>query len=154
MTTIRFQLLYQLIGKLNLLKKIIDEVNRLLELRSLDLHVNEVRKRRHIIKIGDKEYKLSDFDIQKYEIIEELKNVKNTDIGDLVYRMQLTYDEIIDVLDLRYISTKRIGYSLKPGIYEIVDLNNTLKHNLPDNVKVNVTIDHIRLKSNSKSIKL
>ena len=52
-------------------EKIIDEVNRLLELRSLDLHVNEVRKRDNKIKIGDEEYKLSDFDNQKYEIIEE-----------------------------------------------------------------------------------
>ena len=64
--------------------------------------------------------------------------------------MQLTYDEIIDVLDLKYISTKKIGYTLNPGIYEIVDLNNTLKHILPDNVKVSVTIDDIRLKSNLK----
>ena len=52
-------------------EKIINEVNRLLELRSLELHVNEVRKRGNKIKIGDKEYKLSDFDNQKYEIIEE-----------------------------------------------------------------------------------
>ena len=58
--------------------------------------------------------------------------------------MQLTYDEIIDVLDLKYISTKRIGFSLDPGIYEIVDLNNTLKYILPKNVQVNVTIDGIR----------
>ena len=64
--------------------------------------------------------------------------------------MQLTYDEIIDVLDLKYIPTKRTGYSLNPGIYEIVDLNNTLKHTLPDNVKVNITIDDISLKSNLK----
>ena len=64
--------------------------------------------------------------------------------------MQLTYDEIMDILDLKYIPTKRTGYSLNPGIYEIVDLNNTLKHILPDNVKVNVTIDDIRLKSNLK----
>ena len=100
-----------------------------------------------IKKIGDKVYKLSDFDNQKYEIIEELKKVKYTDIEDLVYRMQLTYDEIIDVLDLKYISTKRIGSSLNPGIYEVIDLNNTLKHILPDNVKVSITIDDIRLKS-------
>ena len=66
--------------------------------------------------------------------------------------MQLTYDEIINVLDLKYISTKRIGYSLNPGIYEIVDLNNTLKYILPDNVEVNVTKDDIRLKSNLKII--
>ena len=121
-------------------EKTIDEVNRLLELRSLELHVNEVRKRGNKIKIGDKEYKLSDFDNQKYEILEELKKTKYNDLGDLVYRMQLTYDEIIDVLDLKYISTKRIGFSLDPGIYEIVDLNNTLKYILPDNVKINITI--------------
>ena len=129
-------------------EKIIDEVNRLLELRSLDLHVNEVRKRGNTIKIGDKEYNLSDFDNQKYEIIEELKKAKYNDLGDLVYRKQLTYDEIIDVLDLKYISTKRIGYSLNPGIYEVIDLKNTLYHILPDNVKVSITINDIRLKSN------
>ena len=77
-----------------------------------------------------------------------MKNVEHNDLKDLIYRMQLTYDEIIDVLDLKYISTKRIGYSLNPGIYEVTDLNNTLKHILPDNVKITVTIDDIRLKSN------
>ena len=64
--------------------------------------------------------------------------------------MQLKYAEIIDVLDLKFISTQRIGFYLNPGIYEIVDLNNTLKHILPDNVKVNIAIDDIRLKSNLK----
>ena len=131
-------------------EKIIDELNRLLELRTLELHVNEVRKRGNIIKIEDKEYKLSDFDNQKYEIFEELKKVKYNDLEDLVYRMRLSYDEIMDILDLKYIPTKRTGYSLNPGIYEVVDLNNTLKYILPDNVKVNITIDDIRLKSNLK----
>ena len=50
--------------------------------------------------------------------------------------MQLTYDEIIDILDLKYIHTKRTGYSLNPGIYEVIDLNNTFKYILPDNLKV------------------
>ena len=86
-------------------EKIIDGVNRILELRSLELHVNEVRKRSNIKKIRDKEYKLSDFDNQKYEILEELKNVRYNDLTDLVYRMPLTYDEIIDVLDLKNIFT-------------------------------------------------
>ena len=133
-----------------IVEKIIDEVNRLLELRSLDLHVNEVRKRGNKIKIVGKEYKLSDFDNQKYEILAELKKVRYTDIEDLVYRMQLTYDEVIDVLDLKYISTERRGCSLNPGIYEVIDLNNTLYHILPDNVKVFITINDIRLKSNLK----
>ena len=65
--------------------------------------------------------------------------------------MQLTYDETISVLDLKYIPTKRTGSSLNPGIYEVVDLNNTLKCTFPDNVKVSVTIDDVRLKSNLKS---
>ena len=65
--------------------------------------------------------------------------------------MQRTYNEIIDILDLEYVPTKRTGFSLNPGIYEIVDLNNTLKYILPDNVKVDVTIDDIRLKSNLKT---
>ena len=64
--------------------------------------------------------------------------------------MRLSYDEIMDILDLNYIHTKRTGYSLNPGIYEVIDLNNTLKHSLPNNVKVNITIDDIRLKSNLK----
>ena len=33
----------------------IDELNKLLELKSLELHVNEVRKRGNIIKIADNE---------------------------------------------------------------------------------------------------
>ena len=41
---------------------------------------------------------------------------------------------------------------MNPAIYEVVDLNNTLKYILPDVVKVNITIDDIRLKSNLKII--
>ena len=93
---------------------------------------------------------MSNFDTFKNEIVEELKNAKYNDLEDLVYRFQLTYDEIIDILDLKYISTKRTGYTLEPGIYEVVDLNNTLKYILPDNVKVSITIDDVRLKSNLK----
>ena len=127
--------------------KTINDLNKLSELKSLELHVDEVKKRGNKIKIADKEFKLSDFDNQKYEILQEIKNAKYNDLEDLVYRMRLSYDEIMDILDLNYISTKRTGYSLNPGIYEVVDLNKTLKHILPNSVKVNITIDDIRLKS-------
>ena len=133
-------------------EKTVDEVNKLLELRSFELHVKEVRKRGIKIKIEDNEYILSDFDTRKNEILEELKIVKYNDIEYLLYRFQLTYDENINILDLRYIPTKRIGYSSNPGTYEVVDLNNTLKYFLPDNVKLSVTIDDIRLKSTLKNI--
>ena len=131
-------------------EKTIDELNKLLELKSLELHVKEVRKRGNKIKIGVNEYKLSDFDSQKHEILEELKNVKYNDLEDLVYRMQLTYDEIINILDLKYISTKRIGYSVEPNIYNIVDLNKTLKNILPNNVKIIITIDELKYKTDLK----
>ena len=109
-------------------EKTLDELNKLLELKPLELHVAEVRKRGNKIKIGDNENKLSDFDTQKHEIIEELKNAKYNDLEDLVYRMQLTYNENINILDLKYIPTKRIGYSIEPNIYNVVDLNKTLKN--------------------------
>ena len=45
--------------------------------------------------------------------------------------MQLTYDEIIDKLGSKYIPTKRIGYRLKPNIYQINVVNNNPKKNYP-----------------------
>ena len=53
-----------------------EELNNLLELRSLELHVKEVIKRANKLKIGNNEYKLSDFDTQNNEIVEEIRNVK------------------------------------------------------------------------------
>ena len=104
----------------------INDLNKSLELKSLELHVEKVIKRGKKIKIGDNEYKLSDFDSQKKnEILEELKIVKKNDLKDLVYRMQLTHDEFIDILDLIYKPTKRTGYSLIPGIFEVIDVNIT-----------------------------
>ena len=131
-------------------EKTINELNKLLELRSqngIELHV-EVRKK-GLILIND--YSLSSLGMFKDEILEDLKNAKFNDLEDMVYRFQLKYDEVMDILDLKYIPTKRTGYSLDPGIYEVDDLNNTLKYILPDNVKVSVTIDDIRLKSNLKT---
>ena len=85
-------------------------------MKKLELHVKEVKKRGKKIKIGNREYKLSDFDTQKNEILAGLRNVMYNDLEDLVYRMRLSYDEIMNILDLKYIPTKRIGYSLDQGI--------------------------------------
>ena len=46
-------------------ENMIIDLNKFLELKSLELHVEEVRKRGNKIKIGDNEYKLSDFVTQK-----------------------------------------------------------------------------------------
>ena len=90
--------------------------------------------------------------LKKNEILEELKNAMYNDLEGLVFSFHLTYDEIIDMLDLKTIPEKRTGYSVNPGFYEVVDLNNNLKYVLPDNVKISVTIDDVRLKSILKII--
>ena len=45
-----------------------------------------------------------------------------------MYRFQLTYDEVIDTLELKFILTKTKSYSLNPGIYEVMDINKALEH--------------------------
>ena len=130
--------------------KTINELKKLLELRSengIELHVEQVRKK-GLILIND--YSLSSLGMFKDEILEDLKNAKFNDLEDKVYRFQLTYDEIIDILDLKYIPTKRMGYSIEPNIYNVVDLNKTLKNILPDNVKINVSIDERKYKTDLK----
>ena len=131
-------------------QKTIDELNNLLELRSqngIELHVEQVRKK-GLILIND--YSLSSLGMFKDEILEELKNVKYSDLEDLVYRFKLTYNEIMDILDLKYIPTKRTGYSIEPNIYNVVDLNKTLKNILPNNVKIDITIDERKYKTDLK----
>ena len=54
----------------------IDKLKILLKLKShndIGLHVEKVEKRGNQIQIGDKEYKLSDFDSFRTEILENLK---------------------------------------------------------------------------------
>ena len=46
------------------------------------------------------------------------------------------------------LKTERTGCELPPGRYEISDINRTLEYLLTDFVKVSITIDDIRLKSN------
>ena len=131
-------------------QKTIDELNNLLELRSqngIELHVEQVRKK-GIILIKD--YSLSSLGMFKEEIFEELKKAKYNELQDLVYRFRLTYDENIDILDLKYIPTKRTGYSIEPNIYNVVDLNKTLKNILPNNVKIDINIDERKYKTDLK----
>ena len=62
--------------------------------------------------------------------------------------MQLTYDEIMGMLDITYNAGSNFGYTLSPGVYELSDINLMLKSSLSNGVEVNVTFDDIRLISN------
>ena len=63
------------------------------------MHDEDVRKRSNQLKIADKEYILSDLDTRKEKIIEELKNVDYNDLENRVFRMELTYHEVVEKLD-------------------------------------------------------
>ena len=75
-----------------------------------------------------------------------MKNANYNDLEDPAYRFQLTSDEIIEFLDLKNFPTKRTGDSFNPCIFEVIDLNKTLKYISSDIVKIRITIDDIRLK--------
>ena len=77
-----------------------------------------------------------------------MKKVKFRDLEVLVYRLQLTYDEIIYRLVIKYRAGSTIGYTLPRGVHETSDFNLMLKSLLPNKVKVNITVDDTRLKSN------
>ena len=111
--------------------------------------MKEVRKRGNQIKIRFNDHNLSVFDTQNKKIFKELENVTYNDLEYLVYGFQLKYDEVIDILKLNKIPTKN-RLLLEPGNV----WNNRFKQNpeyiLPDNVKVSIIIDDIRLKSSLK----
>ena len=46
-------------------RKTFAKIDELIQLRSLELHVKEARKRGNKIKIGDNEYNISDYDTQR-----------------------------------------------------------------------------------------
>ena len=128
----------------------INKLNNLLELKCekyIEVHVKNVEKRGTRIEKGNSGHNLAGLDLFKSEIFSQLKKVKYRDLKDLVYRLHLTYDEIVDILDVKYITGSTKGYALPPGLYEISDISLTLKSLLPKDVRVNITIDNIRLKS-------
>ena len=68
------------------------------------------------------------------------------------FRLELTYTEILSILDLNYIYQSITKYTLPPGVYEISDFNWTFKSFLQDDYKINIIIDEIRLRSNLSNI--
>ena len=71
----------------------------------------------------------------------------------MVYRVQLTYDEFIDIFDLKYIPTTSIGYTLLPGKYDFIDTDYLSKSLLPKELKKIITFDDIGLKLSLTTIK-
>ena len=66
----------------------------------------------------------------------------------MVFRMELTYHEVAEILDRKKFDAKFTGYTFPLGIYEVFDNNSKLKSLLPDEVKIKLTIHDITLISN------
>ena len=90
------------------------------------------------------DYSLSNLGTFKIEKPEELKKVKHNDLEDMVYRMQLIYDEVMDKKDIKYFPSKKTSYTLPPAKIEISDSKKRLQFLLPDFVKVSFRVDNIR----------
>ena len=70
-----------------------------------------------------KKNSFSDLDNFKNEILEDLKSSKINDLEDMVFGMEITYDELFNIIHIKYIPLGIIGFTLPPRISEISDLN-------------------------------
>ena len=66
----------------------------------------------------------------------------------MVSKMELPYLESVDILDAKYVNRSSDGYTLPAGINEIGDLKLMLNSLHPNEIKITITIDDIRLRSN------
>ena len=77
-----------------------------------------------------------------------MKRVNCRDLEVLVFLLQLTYHKSVDILDVKYIAGSAKECTLAPSIYEVIDINLMLETLLHKEVKVNITIEDGRLRSN------
>ena len=119
--------------------------------------LKKLKKKGTRIEIENRGYNLAGFDHFISEILAKLQTVKYKDLEDMVCRMQLTYDEIVDSMDVKYIAGSTNGYIIPPGVNEFSEINLMMKSLLPNKVRVKITIDIFRLGSNlttNKTIEL
>ena len=86
-------------------EELINKLKKLLELRSqndIELHGEEFEKRGTRIDNGNSGYNLAGFDHYKSEKLVELGRLKHKDLYKMVYRKELTYDDFLDVLYVKF----------------------------------------------------
>ena len=66
----------------------------------------------------------------------------------MVFRRRVTYSQIAYILDMKCNATSTPGYTLLFGMGKINDLNLMLNSLLPDDVKLSISNDDFRLRSN------
>ena len=110
-------------------EEIVDKLIKLLKLRSendFELHIKDFEKngsvlemlgpnpnnpKNKILLFGAQIGSLNDLDTRKNEIFSDLKKIKCHDPEDMVYIMELSYDEAVDVLDVKFFAGSTKGYT-------------------------------------------
>ena len=132
-------------------------MKKLLDLRSendVDLHIIDVNKRSKVIILDVQEYIYYNLlEESENDFIEMLKNNDYDDLEDMVYRLEIRKNEIIDKLDLKHIPLSTISYTFLNGIYQIRDNDFILQSLLPNDVELKNSIDDIRLISKLSTYK-
>ena len=117
-------------------EELINKLNKFLQPKSendIEKHVKEVEKRGTRIEIENSGYTLAGFDYFKSEQLAELRRVRYKELEDMIYKMELTYDEILDMLDIKNYAGSTNGYTITPRMNEISDNNLMIKSSLPNN---------------------
>ena len=128
---------------------VINRLKDFLELREQDdlkLHEEKVSKRGK--KLQERRKNIIYLILVLKKIIEVLKNIKYSDLEDIVFRLELSYTEILNKLDMKYIDASITRYTSPPGVYKVSDNNFMIKSLPQDDEKINITIDDIRMRSN------
>ena len=96
------------------------------------LHVKEDQKRGTRIEIENSGYHLAGFQHFESKILAESGRLNYKELEGMVYRMELTYDETVDILEVIYIAGHTIGNTIPPRIYELIDITLMIKSLLPN----------------------
>ena len=62
--------------------------------------------------------------------------------------MEITFNQFIDIVDKKCTATSSTAYTLPKSVYEVSDFKLMIMSLMPNEVKVKITIDDIRLRSN------
>ena len=102
-------------------EELLNKLKKVLEVRSQNdivLHGKIFEKRGTRIEIGNSGYNLAGFDHYKSETLVELGRLIFRDLYNTVYIRELTYDDFLDVLDVKNFVGSIFLNASQAGIYE------------------------------------
>ena len=132
-------------------EEFINKLKKFLELRSendIEPHKKQVEKRSTRKEMENSGCILAGFDHINSDMPAELQRAKYKDLENFVFRMKITYDENVDILDVKFFAGSDIGYALSPRKFEISHFNLTKKSFFSNEAKVKININDFRQRSN------